>query len=72
VDILFIEMHICSRGIRALFSIEYIKIIVEKIRRTVIKKLRIKLILAVNYDTPRAFSTIKKPSPYTVIISGCI
>jgi hypothetical protein len=45
MEILLIELHICSRGLRALTSIEYIKMMVEKISRIVIKQLRMMLMI---------------------------
>jgi len=51
------EIHIFYNGARALASIEYMKIIVEKIRRIVIKILLTTFILAVSCDTLRALKT---------------
>lgn len=45
MDILFIEMHILYRGMSAWTYIEYMKIIVEKMSRIVIKQLLIIFII---------------------------
>jgi len=46
-------MLIFSRGVRALVSMEYMKMIVEKISKMVMKQLRAMLIIAVIRDMPR-------------------
>ena len=57
--ILLIEMLIFSRGVRALVSIEYMKMMVEKIRRIVMKQLRAMLIMAVMRDIPLPLKVMK-------------
>jgi len=60
------EIHIFYNGARALASIEYMKIIVEKIRRIVIKILLTTFILAVSCDTLRALKTNSYELPETI------
>ena len=45
IDILLMELHICYRGLRALTSIEYMKMMVEKMSRIVMKQLRMMLMM---------------------------
>lgn len=51
IDILLIDLHMFSRGWRAFFYMEYMNIMVEKMRRRVIKQLLMIFIIELSWET---------------------
>lgn len=63
MDILLMDTLIFSRGVKALVSIEYMKMIVEKMSRIVMKQLRAILIIALVSEMLRPLNTMSKSVP---------
>jgi hypothetical protein len=59
IEILLIEQHIFSKGLRALTSIEYMKMIVENMSRIVMKQLRIMLIIEFILEVARSLKMME-------------